>query len=149
MTLPGIKTQLFALIRDLEEERQETVIGSWCLIIHDIESQVSSAALPSWEGNFGPGVDPGSEGALFIREITPALISFIRQTIFDPLGVYTVVNPIQPSIDTKPAKKGTRLQPRVQEPPEPSADAEPEAERRARLRAGGLGSMKYILGMLG
>lgn len=149
LTLPGIKTQLFTLIRDLEEERQETVIGSWCLIIHDVESQVSLAALPSWEDNFGPGVDPGSDGALLVREVIPALISFIRQTIFDPLGVYSVVNPIQPSIVTKPAKKGARPQPQVQEPLEPPADAEQEAERKARVRAGGLGSVKYLLGMSG
>lgn len=149
LTLPGIKTQLFTLIRDLKEERQETVIGSWCLLAHDIETQVSLTALPSWEDNFGPGVNPGTEEAFLIRETAPALISFIRQTIFDPLGAYSVVNPIQPSIDTKPAKKGVKTQPRVQGPSEPpSADEEPEAERKARVRAGGLGSVKYVLGML-
>jgi len=138
------------LIRDLEEERQETLIGSWCLLTQDIEVQVSSAALPSWEDNFGPGVDLGAEGVLLIREIAPALISFIRQTIFDPLGAYSVVNPIQPSIDTRPVKKGVKPQLRIQGPPEPSsADEEPEPERKARIRAGGLGSMKYVLGMLG
>lgn len=138
------------MIRDLEEERQETVIGSWCLLIHDVESQVSLTALPSWEDNFGPGANPDTDGTLLIREIAPALISFIRQTIFDPLGVYSAINPIQPSIDTKPVKKGAKLQPRAQEPPETSsADEEPEAERKARLRAGGLGSVKYVLGMLG
>jgi hypothetical protein len=149
LALPGIKTQLFTLIRDLEEERQETVIGSWCLLTHDIESQVSLTALPSWEENFGPEVNPGTEGASLIREAAPALISFIRQTIFDPLGAYSVVNPIQPSIDTKPVKKGAKPQSRVQGPPESlSADEEPEAERKARVRAGGLGSVKYVLGML-
>lgn len=125
------------------------MIGSWCLLAHDIESQVSLTAFPSWEENFGPGVNSGTEGASLIRETAPALISFVRQTIFDPLGAYSVVNPIQPSIDTKPTKKGAKPQPRVQGPPEPpSADEEPEAERKARVRAGGLGSVKYILGML-
>ncbi|KAF9652581.1 hypothetical protein BDM02DRAFT_3088924 [Thelephora ganbajun] len=148
LALPGIKAQLFNLIRNFEEERQETVIGSWCLLTHDIEAQVSLTALPSWEGNFGPGVDPGTEGALLIRETAPALISFIRQTIFDPLGVYSAVNPTQPSVDTKPVKKGVKPQPRVQGPPEtPPADEEPEAERKGRVRAGGLGSVKYILGI--
>ena len=124
------------------------MIGSWCLLTHDIESQVSLAALPSWEDNFGPGVNPGAEGTLLIRETAPALISFIRQTIFDPLGAYSLVNPIQPSIDTKPTKKGAKPQPRIQGPPEPPpVDEEPEAERKARVRAGGLGSVKYILGM--
>ena len=150
LALPGIKTQLFTSIRDLEEERQETVIGSWCLLCHDIESQVSLTALPSWEENFGPGVNPGSEGALLIQATAPALISFIRQTIFDPLGAYSVVNPIQPSIDMKPTKKGARPQPRVQGLPEtPPVDEELEAERKARVRAGGLGSMKYVLGTFG
>ena len=125
------------------------MIGSWCLLTHDIENQVSLTALTSWEDNFGPGVNPATEGAFLIRETAPALISFIRQTIFDPLGAYSVINPIQPSIDTKPAKKGARPQPRIQGPPEPpSADEEPEVERKARVRAGGLGSVKYILGML-
>jgi hypothetical protein len=147
---PGIKTRLFSLIRDLAVESQETVIGSWCLLSHDIESQVSLAALPSWEENFGSGVDSSAEGALLIRGTAPALISFIRQAIFDPLGVYSVVNPIQPSIDTKFAKKGAKPQPRVQVPSEtPPTDEEPEAERKARVRAGGLGSMKYVLGMFG
>jgi E3 ubiquitin-protein ligase listerin len=137
------------LIRNVEEERQETLIGSWCLLAHDIENQISSTVLPSWEENFGPGIDTGSEGALLIREAATPLISFIRQTIFDPLGVYSVVNPIQPSIDTKPVKKGTKPQFRVQAPPEtPSTDEELDAERRARLRAGALNSVKYILGML-
>ena len=148
LALPGIKTRLFTLIRDLEGERQETVIGSWCLLAHDIESQVSLTALPSWEENFGPGVDPGAEGALLIRETAPALISFIRQSIFDPLGAYSLVNPIQPSIDTKSVKKGAKPQPRVQGPPEtPPIDEEPEGERKARVRAGSLGSVKYVLGM--
>jgi hypothetical protein len=138
------------LIRDLEEERQEIVIGSWCLLCHDIESQVSLIALPLWEENFGPGVNPGAEGALLMRGTAPALISFIQQTIFDPLGTYSVVNPTQPSIDTKSAKKGAKPQLRVQGPSEtPPADEEPELERKARVRAGGLGSVKYILGMFG
>jgi len=138
------------LIRDLEEERQETVIGSWCLLTHDIDHQVSLTALPSWEENFGPRVEAGAEGAFLIRETAHALISFIRQTIFDPLDAYLVVNPIQPSIDTKPVKKGAKPQLRVQGPPEtPSADEEREAERKARVRAGSLGSVKYVLGMFG
>lgn len=147
LALPGIRAQLFTLVRDLEEDRQETVIGSWCLLSHDIEGQVSLTASPSWEENFGPEVDTGTEGALLIRETASALISFIRQTIFDPLGVYSVVNPIQPSIDTKPVKKGAKPQSRAQGPPETPADEEPEAERRARIRAGGLGSVKYVFGM--
>lgn len=150
LALPGIKTQLFTLIRDLEEDRQETVIGSWCLLCHDIESQVSLTALPSWEENFGPGANTGAEGVALIRATAPALISFIRQTIFDPLGAYSVVNPIQPSIDTKPTKKGAKPQPRTQGPPEtPPADEELETERKARVRAGGLSSMKYVLGTFG
>lgn len=149
LALPAVKTQLFASIRDLEEQRQETVIGSWCLIAHDIENQVSLTVLPSWEENFGPRVDAGDEGALLIRRAAPPLISFIRQTIFDPLGAYSVVNPIQPSIDTKPIKKGAKPQPRVQEPQEsPPTDEELDAERKARLRAGALSSLKYALGRL-
>lgn len=150
LALPGVKSALFTVIRDAEEERQETLIGSWCLLAHDIENQISSTVLPSWEDNFGPKVDPRSEGSLLIQGTAPALISFIRQTIFDPLGAYSVVNPIQPSIDTKPVKKGAKSQPRVQAPPEtPSTDEELDAERKARLRAGALGSVKYVLGMLG
>ena len=149
LALPGVKLPLFTLIRDLEEERQETVIGSWCLLTHDIENQVSLTVLPSWKENFGPCVDADVEGTLLIRETAPALISFIRQTIFDPLGAYSAVNPIQPSIDTKPTKKGAKPQPRVQAPPEtPSIDEELDAERKARLRASALGSVKYVLGML-
>lgn len=111
---------------------------------------MSLTALPSWEDNFGPGANPGAEGAVLIQATAPALISFIRQTIFDPLGAYSVVNPIQPSIDTKPTKKGARPQPIVQGLPEtPPADEELEAERKARVRAGGLGSMKYVLGTFG
>lgn len=138
------------MIRDLEEERQETVIGSWCLLSHDIESQVSLTALPSWEENFGTGANPDAEGALLIQGTAPGLISFIRQSIFDPIGAHSVVNPVQPSIDTKPTKKGGKPQPRIQGPPDtPPTDEEPEAERKARVRAGGLGSMKYVLGMFG
>lgn len=149
LALPGVKSSLFTLIRDAGEERQETLIGSWCLLAYDIETQISSIALPLWEENFGPGVDPGAEGALLIREAAPTLISFIRQTIFDPLGAYSVVNPTQPSIDAKFTKKGVKSQPRVQVPPEiPSTDEELDSERKARLRAGALGSMKYLLGML-
>jgi hypothetical protein len=137
------------LIHDLGEERQEAVIGSWCLLTHDIDIQVSSTSLPSWEGNFGPGADPATEGALLIRGAAPALISFIRQVIFDPLGVYSMINPIQPSVDMKPVKKGAKPLPRVQAPPEtPSTDEELDVERKARLRAGALGSVKYVLGML-
>jgi hypothetical protein len=151
LALPGIKAPLFTLIRDLGVERQEAVIGSWCLLAHDIENQVSLAVLPSWGENFGPGVGAGAEGVLLIREAAPALISFIRQTIFDPLGAYSVVNPIQPSVDTKPVKKGAKLakpQPRIQAPPEtPSTDEELSTERKARLRAGALNSVKYVLGM--
>lgn len=150
LALPGIKTQLFALIRELGGERQETVIGSWCLLAHDIDHQVSLTALPSWKDNFGSGVDPDAEGAFLIRETAPALISFIRQTIFDPLGAYLVVNPVQPSIDTKPVKNGAKPQIRVQGPSDtPSADEERETERKARVRAGSLGSVKYALGMFG
>ena len=150
LALPGIKAQLFTLIRDLEEERQETVIGSWCLLCHDIESQVSLTALPSWEENFGPGTNPDAGGVLLIQRTVPALISFIRQSIFDPLGAHSVINPTQPSIDTKPVKKGAKPQLRVQGPPDtPIVDEELEAERKARVRAGGLGSMKYVLGMFG
>ena len=128
------------------------MIGSWCLLTHDIDNQVSSVVLPSWGENFGHGVDSSAEGTLLIREAAPALISFIRQTIFDPLGAYSVVNPIQPSVDVKSVKKGSKpakAQPQVQAPPEtPSTDEELGAERKARLRAGALGSVKYVLGTL-
>lgn len=137
------------MIRDTEEEQQETLIGSWCLLAHDIENQISSIVLPSWEEKFGPGVGTDTEGTLFIRETAPALISFVRQIIFDPLGAYSVVNPIQPSVNINPGKKSAKPQPQVQVLPEtPSADEELDAERKARLRAGALGSVKYILGML-
>ena len=124
------------------------LIGSWCLLAHDIDNQISSTVLSPWEENFGSGVDAGTQGTLLIREIAPALVSFIRQTIFDPFGTYSVVNPIQPSIDTRLAKKGVKYQPRAQASPEsPSADEELDLERKARLRAGALASVKYLLGM--
>lgn len=91
-----------------------------------------------------------------------ALVEFVQRTSLDPAGVYAYLNPVQPSVTPGPSHPGSRkgsgrstpaIQPRKDTPElimrnklEESLE-ENEQDRKARLRFGALGAIKWILGM--
>jgi len=86
------------------------------------------------------------------------LVEFVQRTALDPAGMYSYLNPVQPSINVsipgsrKGSGRNTPVVPQKKENPDQvlrnkvdEADSESEQDRKARLRFGAIGAVKWIL----
>ncbi|KAF5370318.1 hypothetical protein D9758_006910 [Tetrapyrgos nigripes] len=149
--IPSVKDQiLFSLTDLLDEDQVSSIVGTWCITVHDIDRAVSSSSSELWNRHLVPLLTSDSP-------LLKSLESFIRRAILDPHGVYVYLNPAPPSAPAlPPGRKGPGGRPLPTsrsgtETPEGAerskADAleESEMDRRARIRVGALGSMRWIL----
>jgi hypothetical protein len=147
-----IRDAMFFFLRETAAaEEVEPILGSWCLASYDIDNLVGAQVLKSWT----ECVSHLSNGQTPDQMLTHSLTNFIRRALFDPLGLYLFLNPLQPSsVDTPPRKPGSRSPavPKIntaEQIPRSKGDGEEELvqDRKARLRIGALGALKWILGV--
>jgi E3 ubiquitin-protein ligase listerin len=142
-----IRDAMLLFLRETASQDQlESILGAWCLASHDVERPVAIEASKSWADAFSHPLAQNS---------TLTLLAFVQRTLMDPLGVYLYLNPVPvdiPLSQTHP--KGTHRSPALirRDTPESSTrakvegDEEDEQDRKARLRIGAFGAIKWILG---
>ncbi|KAJ2933069.1 hypothetical protein H1R20_g4020, partial [Candolleomyces eurysporus] len=147
-----VKEQIFFFLRETASTSQvESFLGSWCIAAHDVDKAVATTALKSWKEAVAEfQLEEASQAAL---------VEFVQRTALDPAGIYAYLNPIQPSITPGPSHPGSRkgsgrstpaIQQRKDNPDQLirtklEESEENEQDRKARLRFGALGAIKWIL----
>ncbi|KAG6865555.1 hypothetical protein C0991_001559 [Blastosporella zonata] len=143
-----IRDQLLSFLRDSASPSQiESILGTWYLAAHDIEKSVASTALKSWTDVITFASGPRDQ-LLLDDHYLPSLITFIQRATLDPNGIYMYLNPPPPAAPAPPTKKGVRKE--EPEPPRSKAEEleESDTDRKARLRIGGLGAIRRIVGKI-
>ena len=151
-----IRDQILFFFRETASPSQlETILGTWCIAAHDIDRSVASTALNSWVSSVSVKANASD---LTLDNHLPPLESFIQRTILDPSAVYAYLNPVQAPVVYAPQKQGPggvrREREKEREDREVAARAkaedmeENEQDRKARLRVGALGALRWILGIL-
>lgn len=125
----------------------------------DMDRQVSLTARKAWDLLFLPWVaNPAvqewddSMQPLDSTMVHP-LFEFVKRSVYDPQGVYLELNPVQPTY-VPPVHgthgKGQRPQLLEEDPSsrtKPEEEEESEDDRNARIRTGGLGVIRWFLGV--
>jgi hypothetical protein len=151
--LSAIRDALFFFFREsASTDEIERVMGTWCMAAHDADRQLSAFALKSWDDSISLQDVAGK------RFLDPALLgtllSFVQRVLLDPKGVYTYLNPTPPVIVDPPRISGrsalvmsSTKRGEAERREGESNDEESESDRKARLRIGAFGALKWILGL--
>lgn len=156
LQIPNLRAQIFFQIREaLSSDQAESILGAWCLAVHDVDRQVSSFARESWSRYVTTSDAPSPVDKLVLdATLLPHLWNFVQRTLLDPAGVYLYINPPQPvvAVQTPPKKgsgRGTPVRRDGDASPSPRAkadeDEENEQDRKARLRVGAFGATEWVL----
>ncbi|THV07136.1 hypothetical protein K435DRAFT_710473 [Dendrothele bispora CBS 962.96] len=196
LKIPSIKHQIiFSLTESLLNEHQiSSIVGTWCIITHDIDRTVASIASESWRRDIVPLLsssssstpsdnsesNTSSSSSLFLLK---SIDTFIRRAILDPISTYASLNPSSlapptPALTPRSGPGGKKGQTQTRpgskygsggggrtslpmgsspnrsgtETPEGGGERskadlaeESETDRKARIRVGGLGGLRWIL----
>lgn len=125
-------------------------MGTWCMLAHDVDRQVSLQGQKSWS-NVTTSSDAGRK-LLVNAEMLASIMEFLQRTVLDPQGVYLNLNPVAPVAAPTPGIKkpsGRYVPASTTEDPESNkADEESDLDRNARLRFGALSAFRWLLGKL-
>ncbi|KAH8102265.1 hypothetical protein BXZ70DRAFT_63905 [Cristinia sonorae] len=173
LSLPNpVPDQLLFFLQEVANADQaELILGTWCMVAHDADRQLSSYARQSWEkfvdvsqhlpepsSETAPSLpqSPSKKSKLHLSSASFAGIwGFVQRVTLDPGAIYLSINPPQPAAPPPPPqKKGGRPTPPVKKdddsPTRSRGDEEEENEldRNARLRIGSLGAAVWVLNTL-
>ncbi|KAI0336704.1 hypothetical protein GY45DRAFT_1377084 [Cubamyces sp. BRFM 1775] len=152
LQIADLRKEICFQIREVAtSDHAESILGAWCLAVHDVDRQVSSFARESW--NRYVDIAETSESKLVLDEtLFPRLWDFVQRTLLDPGGVHLYLNPPQPAIPTPaPSRKGSgrgtpvRKYEETSSRPKADEDEENEQDRNARLRVGAFGAAEWVL----
>ncbi|KAH9887215.1 hypothetical protein C8Q73DRAFT_713250 [Cubamyces lactineus] len=152
LQIADLRKEICFQIREVAtSDHAESILGAWCLAVHDVDRQVSSFARESWSRYVD--IAETSEGKLVLDEtLFPRLWDFVQRTLLDPGGVYLYLNPPQPVISTpaqsrKGSGRGTpvRKDDETSSRPKADEDEENEQDRNGRLRVGAFGAAEWVL----
>lgn len=143
-----VRDQIISFLRGSVSVSQiENILGTWCLAAHDIDKSVAGTALKSWIDVLTFTSGPRDQ-LLLDDAYLASLVSFIQRAILDPNGVYLYLNPPQPAAPAPLGKKDTTRKEEPADNTRSKADEleESDTDRKARLRIGGLGAIRRIVG---
>ncbi|KAI0360435.1 hypothetical protein OH77DRAFT_1418351 [Trametes cingulata] len=152
LQIPDLRKEIFFQIREVAtSDHAESVLGTWCLAVHDVDRQVSSYARESWS-RYVSTAETSETKLLLDEALFPRVWEFVQRTLLDPTGVYLYLNPPQPAIPTPaPSRKGSgrgtpvRRDDETGTRPKADEDEENEQDRKARLRVGAFGATEWVL----
>ena len=152
MQIPTLRKQLFFQLHEVvSSDQAESILGSWCLAVHDVDRQVSSFAKEAWT-RYVSTRDASEEKLPLDSTRLARLWEFVQRTLLDPVGVYLYINPPQPAIPiVTTGKKGSGRGTPIKKDDEASTraktdeDEEKEEDRKARLRVGAFGATEWVL----
>jgi E3 ubiquitin-protein ligase listerin len=139
----------------VSDDRVESVIGSWCMLVHDVDGLVASSVRRAW--NEFVSIDPSTTDKIILDDrLMSLLLAFIQRTVLDPGGTYSDLNPVPPAVE--PKNETGKRQPASTQPKKDVGgtisrlntedEFETEQERNARLRIGAMGAVRWILSRL-
>jgi hypothetical protein len=154
--IPDVYDQVILFLRETASTDQiESILGTWCMAAHDVDRQVSSYAIRSWNEVVSISEQDQSRKLVLTQDLCNCFLSFVQRAVLDPAGAYLYLNPLPPAVvPTPPRKVSGRSAPVVlpkKEDAEQSRskaedEVENEQDRKARLRVGAFGALKWILG---
>jgi hypothetical protein len=151
LRIARVREQFLFLLREVSSaDEVENVLGSWCMAAHDADRQVSISARRSLDECIS--LSPADNKLAVTGSTLSSLIAFVQRAVLDPLGLYLYLNPIQAPVNTAPPKivRGKLIpvppMKKVEEPDSRPINEESDEDRKARLRVGGLGVLKWLLG---
>jgi hypothetical protein len=158
LQIPVVRDQIFYFFRETAVTHQiESLLGTWCMAAHDIDRTVATLALKSWDTTISISNQEVPKNLVLDDHLLPHLLSFVQRTLLDPSGVYSYLNPTPPVIPPTPPKRVPgRPTPVVSVRKEDAeqnlrskADEleESDQDRKARLRVGAFGAIKWVLGV--
>ncbi|KAF9258177.1 hypothetical protein L218DRAFT_964691 [Marasmius fiardii PR-910] len=148
--IPAVKDRIiFSLTEALDEAQVSSIVGSWCIAVHDIDRLVTNAAVESWRKLISTLGDDKLTGVL------SSLQAFVHRAALDPSGTYTYLNPPAPTAPPPPASKKINAASRANGSRSSTPDVETrskaedveenEQDRMARIRVGAFGSVGWLL----
>jgi hypothetical protein len=143
---------LFFIQEEASPSQTENILGTWCIVTHDVDRMVSNVALKSWTN----ANDISRRSCLrFEGELLAALVGFIEKAALDPLGVYLYLNPPASVAPPHPVTKrtgdgrpvpSTRKETHQETRTRPDETEENEQDKKARIRCGALRAIRWLLG---
>lgn len=116
LKIPEVRAQVLYYLQEVAtSETLESVLGTWCVLAHDIDKLASSIGTEAWNSFVRycaghsmeePLMDASAE-AYFLLDATSrhTLFGFLQRTALDPLGVYAYLNPLPTSIVPTPSQQ--------------------------------------------
>ncbi|KAL5514390.1 hypothetical protein ACEPAG_2478 [Sanghuangporus baumii] len=153
--IQSIHEQVVYFLRESGDAAQvEGVLGSWSMASEDVDRSIAIQARKGWDLVFRSS----SSGVEMDNTSLSPILSFVKRSLFDPIALYTDLNPVQPTFipqfpshaspRNKAAAKRPPIQPAVDEdsfPRKQDEEEESESDRKGRLRVGALGVLRWIL----
>lgn len=141
-----MKEAILAHFNACSTREAEWILGSWCMAAHDTDRGVAASALSSWRSFTevsGQQLLNDKENGFF-----SCLAAFVYRAAMDPLAIYLDLNPLPPA--PPPPTKGASK--KVEPEPTPRLKSEDleedEQDRKARIRVGAYGAIRWIIGKL-
>ena len=110
------------------------------------------SARRSWEKSVSI---VSSDTKLFLDgPLLSSVLAFLQRAILDPAGLYAYFNPVQVSQPRKvyghpvPIPQVDKREEELSTRPKVDGDEETDQDRRARFRIGGLGVLRWLLGVV-
>ncbi|KAG2130479.1 hypothetical protein BD769DRAFT_1452567 [Suillus cothurnatus] len=146
LRIPAVRDAATFFLRDTATSEQiEALMGTWCMLAHDVDRQVYLLGQKSWSSITSPGVD---KETLVNSEMLASIMEFLQRTLLDPPGVHLYLNPAAPVAAPTPGikKPGGRfiLAAPKEELESTKADEESDLDRNARLRFGALSAFRWL-----
>ena len=113
-----LRAQMFFFLREVASSEQvESILGSWCMAVHDQDRHVALVARGSWDAHVSVTLantdaiadansaarKPEKEGEDEKLELDSAqmgaLFVFVQRALLDPLALHAYLNPVQVPVD--------------------------------------------------
>lgn len=149
--LPSIRAAIRYYLSDVADVAEhELIVGAWALSSFDIEATVAIRARGSWEAYVASTESKA--------DYLSAVVSFLQQAIMTPAALHLQINPPAPEAvpppirGTKKPLAGRSVNQGARPPAQESEkrqdiDEEAEGDQNARYRVGGLGTLRWLLGI--
>ncbi|KAI8986673.1 hypothetical protein BD414DRAFT_460911 [Trametes punicea] len=152
LQIADLRKEIFFHICEVATSDQaESILGAWCLAVHDVDRQVSSFARDSWS-RYVTTAEASESKLLLDASLFSRLWEFVQRTLLNPGGVYLYLNPPQPTVPTpapsrRTSGRGTpvRKEDETSARPRTEEEEENEQDRKARLRIGAFGATEWVL----
>lgn len=145
LRIPAVRDAATFFLRETATSEQiETLMGTWCMLAHDVDRQVSLQGRKSWSSITSPGVDGET---LVNLETLASIMEFFQRTLLDPPGVHLYLNPPAPVAAPTPGIKrpsGKFIPEAPKEELESKVNEESDLDRNARLRFGALSAFRWL-----